>query len=73
MPEKIKAGELKQGDVIIADKWSSLWLRIVPTTCTVMDVTVFGSNVNIMAKAMDGMKEYITEIFAARDTEFAAA
>ena len=65
-----KAIELKVGDVIRTEQWSNLWKRIVPTTCTVMDVQQFGSNCNIMAKMKDGFKEVVIDLFAASDFEY---
>ena len=72
--EKIKASELKQGDVIRVELWSNLWKKVAPTTCTVMDVHEWpGGNLSIMAKAMDGLKAYVTDIFTSADAEFVAA
>lgn len=68
--EMVKAGSLKQGDVIRVERWSGLLKRMAPTTATVMDVTDFGENLNITAKAKDGLKEYVTEIFARKDDEY---
>lgn len=68
--EMVKAKTLKQGDVIRAVRWSNLWMRMAPTTATVMDVTAFGQNLNIMAKARDGLNEYITDIFTHEDAEY---
>ena len=70
MMEIVKAKTLKQGDVILVIRWSNLWKRMAPTTATVMDVTAFGNNLNIMAKAQDGMNEYITDIFTNEDDEY---
>ncbi|MBR3973037.1 MAG: hypothetical protein IKJ99_03685 [Oscillospiraceae bacterium] len=67
---KVKASTLKQGDVIRVVRWSNLWMRMAPTTATVMDVTVFGKNLSIMAKVKDGMNEFVSDIFTAADFEY---
>lgn len=67
---KVKASDLKQGDVIRVVRWSNLWMRMAPTTAMVMDVAVFGKNLSIMAKAKDGLNEYITDIFTPADAEY---
>ena len=72
--KKIKASDLKQGDVIRVERWSSLWKRVESTTCTVMNVQECpGGNLNIMAKSLDGFKEYVTDIFTPAVAEFVAA
>lgn len=72
--KKIKASDLKQGDVIHAYLWSNLWMRVALTTCTVMSVQDCpGGNLSIMVKAKDGLNEYLTDIFTPAAAEFAAA
>ena len=66
----VKAKALQQGDVIRVDHWSNLWKRVAPTTATVMVVTEFGSNRSIMAKVRDGLNEFVSDIFAAAETEY---
>ena len=65
-----KASELKVGDVIRTEHWSNLWKRIVPTTCTVMDVQKNGATCNIMAKMKDGFNEVVINLFATSDYEY---
>lgn len=71
---KIKASDLKQGDVIRTECWSNLWMRMKPIACTVMSVRECpGGNLIIMAKAKDGLQEYLTDIFTPAAAEFVAA
>ncbi len=69
----IKASDLKQGDVIVVDKFSGLYLEKVPTPCTVLNVAVnTGGSFNISAKAKQLAKEFMTTIYARPDTVFDA-
>lgn len=69
----IKANELKQGDKIRTEIYSTLWNRKVTTTATVMEVSEIGGNFCIMAKARDGFKEMVIDVFAAAGSELVAA
>lgn len=76
MEKKIKASELKQGDVIITEMWGNLRKRVGPHTCTVLDITeCSGGNLNIAVKAKEqhSLQEYIRDIFAAPETEYTLA
>ena len=42
---------------------SNLWRKMVTAPATVICVNMFGKNVNIMVKAVDGMKEFFTDAF----------
>lgn len=76
MEKKIKASELKQGDVIITEMWGSLWKRVGPHICFVMDVQECpGGNLSIMVKAREkgSLKEVIRDIFTASETKYTLA
>lgn len=63
MTKMVKANELKQGDKIISEQYSSLWKRMERTTCTVMEVNEINGNFNIMAMAKQNCKQFVVNIF----------
>lgn len=69
----IKANELKQGDKITVEIYSTLWNKMVSAPAVVMDVTEIDGGFHITVKARDGFKEMIVNRFAKAGTEYAAA
>ena len=63
MTKMIKVTELKQGDKICTEVYSSIWRRMEATTATVMSVNENNGNYSITAKAQSGMREIIVDIF----------
>ena len=59
----VKAANLQNGDKIMVTTYSNLWREMVTAPATVICVNMFGKNVNIMVKAVDGMKEFFTDAF----------
>ena len=67
---KVKAKDLRQGDVIRIEHWSNLWKRVVPTTAIVLSVNEFGSRRCIFARVQDGLNEFLSDICADAETEY---
>lgn len=63
MTKMVKANELKSGDKIISEQYSTLWNRMERTTCTVMEVIEIGGNYSIMAMAKQNTKRFVVDIF----------
>lgn len=59
----VKAANLQNGDKIMVTTYSNLWREMVTAPATVICVNMFGKKVNIMVKAVDGMKEFFTDAF----------
>jgi co-chaperonin GroES (HSP10) len=63
MTKMVKANELKQGDKIISEQYSSLWKRMERTECTVMEVTENGGDYSVMAMAQQNARKFVVSIF----------
>ena len=63
MTKMVNANELKQGDKIISEQWSSLWKRMERTTCTVIEVTEINGNYSIMAMAQQNARQFVVDVF----------
>lgn len=63
MTKMVKANELKQGDKIISEQYSSLWNRMERTACTVMEVSENGGNYSILAMAQQNARKFVVNIF----------
>ncbi len=59
----VKANELQPGDMIRTEIYSFLWKRKVPATALVISIREFSGSYSIMAKAFDGIRERIVDVF----------
>lgn len=69
----IKANEMKNGDKFISTHYSSMWCCMREMTCTVINVTETNGHYDIWAKAKDGCKEFMVNVFASAETEYKVA